>query len=97
MSEIQHFEQQVLAQIDAQVELATDDELFAGGYLRGHLSLSAADCEDSGIESLELFLRQVSESLQAAKAELSPSDYDLVQTMWQRFSARYSQANELMS
>lgn len=30
------FETRILAQIDDRVEHGSDDELFAGGYLRGH-------------------------------------------------------------
>ncbi|NMV42294.1 YfcL family protein, partial [Vibrio parahaemolyticus] len=35
------FEEKLLELIDARIETASDDELFAGGYLRGHISLSA--------------------------------------------------------
>ena len=34
------YETRILAQIDDMVEHATDDELFAGGYLQGHLTLA---------------------------------------------------------
>ncbi len=40
---IADFEARILAQIDEMVEHASDDELFAGGYLRGHLTLAVAD------------------------------------------------------
>ncbi|EEY51286.1 conserved hypothetical protein [Vibrio cholerae CT 5369-93] len=40
------FEEKLLDLIDAQVVNASSDELFAGGYLRGHISLSAAQCEE---------------------------------------------------
>lgn len=33
------FETRILTKIDDMVEHASDDELFAGGYLRGHLTL----------------------------------------------------------
>ena len=42
------FEQQLLAQIDALVTNGSEDELFASGYLRGHISLAVANCEMHG-------------------------------------------------
>ena len=36
---IAEFESRILALIDDMVEHASDDELFASGYLRGHLTL----------------------------------------------------------
>ena len=35
------FESRILALIDEMVDHASDDELFASGYLRGHLTLAA--------------------------------------------------------
>lgn len=37
---IAEFESRILALIDDMVEHASDDELFASGYLRGHLTLA---------------------------------------------------------
>ncbi|KAB2505956.1 YfcL family protein, partial [Enterobacter hormaechei] len=39
---IAEFESRILALIDDMVEHASDDELFASGYLRGHLTLAVA-------------------------------------------------------
>ena len=46
---IHDYEQKLLQLIDDNIDSATDDELFAGGYLRGHISLAVADCEQQGI------------------------------------------------
>ncbi|MDN6652128.1 MAG: YfcL family protein, partial [Enterobacterales bacterium] len=45
---IADFETRILALIDDMVEHASDDELFAGGYLRGHLTLAVAELEAEG-------------------------------------------------
>ena len=45
---IAEFEARVLALIDDMVDHASDDELFAGGYLRGHLTLAVAEAEEQG-------------------------------------------------
>ena len=86
-----HFEQRVLALIDEMVEHGTDDELFAGGYLRGHLTLAVADAEADGVSSLSELAQRVNASLDAAiaKGELSPPDQVLVRNLWQQL---YQQA-----
>ncbi|MGL5105516.1 MAG: YfcL family protein [Plesiomonas shigelloides] len=85
------FEQRVLALIDEMVEHGTDDELFAGGYLRGHLTLAVADAEADGVSSLSELAQRVNASLDAAiaKGELSPPDQVLVRNLWQKL---YQQA-----
>lgn len=40
---IAEFESRILALIDGMVDHASDDELFASGYLRGHLTLAIAE------------------------------------------------------
>lgn len=83
---IHDYEEQLLQLIDDNIDSATDDELFAGGYLRGHISLAVADCEQQGITDIEQMQLKVKQSLLDAKSELSPSDYVLVCQMWQNIS-----------
>lgn len=82
------FEEKLLELIDAQVANASSDELFAGGYLRGHISLSAAQCEEEGVTELEIFKQRIEESLDAARAELSPVDRSIVAELWQQLVAQ---------
>ncbi|GME29722.1 YfcL family protein [Pantoea sp. QMID2] len=81
---IAEFEARILALIDDMVEHASDDELFASGYLRGHLTLAVAEVEQLGEHTPEALQIQVSRSLQNAIAagELSPRDQALVVGMW---------------
>ncbi|MGL6258053.1 YfcL family protein [Vibrio sp. WXL103] len=81
------FEEKLLNLIDQRIETASDDELFAGGYLRGHISLSAADCEEQGINDIEVLKQQIENSLEAAKAELTPADRVIVQDLWHELAA----------
>lgn len=82
---IAEFEARILALIDDMVEHASDDELFAGGYLRGHLTLAVAELEEHGEHSAEQLKVRVQNSLDnAIKAgELSPPDQVLVLGMWE--------------
>ncbi|NLS13276.1 YfcL family protein [Vibrio sp. SM6] len=80
------FEEQLLALIDARISDASDDELFAGGYLRGHISLSAAACEEQGIHDVAIFKGQIERSIDDARSELSPADRVIVQSLWQQLS-----------
>lgn len=82
---IAEFEARILALIDDMVEHASDDELFAGGYLRGHLTLAVAESEENGEHSTGQLKVRVESSLdKAIKAgELSPPDQVLVLDMWE--------------
>ncbi|HIE8939663.1 TPA: YfcL family protein [Klebsiella quasipneumoniae subsp. quasipneumoniae] len=88
---IAEFESRILALIDNMVDHASDDELFAGGYLRGHLTLAVAELEGEGEYSAEAVHSKVSHSLEKAigAGELSPPDQILVQGMWENL---YQQA-----
>ncbi|WP_416411998.1 YfcL family protein [Pantoea sp. App145] len=90
---IVEFESRILALIDDMVDHASDDELFAGGYLRGHLTLAVAEIEQTGEHTPEALQLQVTHSLQKAIAagELSPRDQALVVSMWDNL---FSQARK---
>ncbi len=76
------FEEKILELIDARIETASEDELFAGGYLRGHISLSAASCEEEGIEDVTELKARIEKSLEEARSELSPADRSIVADLW---------------
>ena len=59
---IAEFESRILALIDDMVEHASDDELFASGYLRGHLTLAVAELEAGDDHSAEAIHDEVSRS-----------------------------------
>ncbi|MEZ8019368.1 YfcL family protein [Vibrio splendidus] len=76
------FEEKLLEVIDARIENASDDELFAGGYLRGHISLSVASCEEDGIEDVAEVKVRIEKSLDDARSELTPADRTIVNDLW---------------
>ncbi|MFN3901825.1 MAG: YfcL family protein [Alishewanella aestuarii] len=72
---------------DQLVPVATDDELFAAGYLRGHVDLAVGTLQLTEQPfSVATLLQQVNSSLQQAIAqgELNATDELLVQDIWQR-------------
>ena len=81
---IAEFESRILALIDDMVEHASDDELFASGYLRGHLTLAVAELDAGEDHSAEALNANVTSSLAKAisAGELSPRDQALVKEMW---------------
>lgn len=81
-------EEKLLEAIDQTVATASDDELFAGGYLRGHISLSAADCEAEGVQEVAEFKQRIQGSLEQARNELTPADQVIVADMWQSLSIK---------
>ncbi len=82
---IAEFESRILALIDDMVEHASDDELFASGYLRGHLTLAVAELEARDDHSPAAVHAEVARSLEKAilAGELSPRDQSLVLGMWE--------------
>ena len=87
---IHEFEHKLLGLIDSMVATATDDELFAGGYLRGHISLAVARAELEGKTLVRDVKSYVLRSLNEAilQGELSEQDEVLVQEMWKRLQAQ---------
>ena len=81
------FEEKLLELIDARISSASDDELFAGGYLRGHISLSAASCEEEGINDIDTLKQRIEASLNAARSELTPVDRTIVNDLWQELAS----------
>lgn len=77
------FEEKLLELIDVRIAQASDDELFAGGYLRGHISLSAAACEEEGVADVDQLKMRIEQSLEAARSELTPADRVIVSDLWQ--------------
>ncbi|MTH46382.1 YfcL family protein [Intestinirhabdus alba] len=90
---IAEFETRILALIDDMVEHASDDELFASGYLRGHLTLAVAGLESGDDHSAQAVYASVIHSLEKAieAGELSPRDRALVREMW---DALFQKANQ---
>ncbi|EKO3463667.1 YfcL family protein [Vibrio fluvialis] len=82
------FEEKLLELIDTRIATASDDELFAGGYLRGHISLSAAACEDDRVQDVEELKNRIEQSLEAARSELNPADRVIVSDLWRELAAQ---------
>ncbi|MGY3942834.1 YfcL family protein [Aeromonas tecta] len=83
---IHEFEHKLLGLIDTMVATASDDDLFAGGYLRGHISLAVARAELEGKTLVRDVKSYVLRSLNEAilQGELSEQDEALVQDLWKR-------------
>ncbi|HGJ5876433.1 MAG TPA: YfcL family protein [Arsenophonus sp.] len=77
-------EKRILTQIDNNVDRASQDELFAGGYLRGHLTLAFAELETENENNIEAFSNRVEKSIYTAikAGELSPPDQQLILNTW---------------
>ncbi|CCQ12462.1 conserved protein of unknown function [Pseudoalteromonas luteoviolacea B = ATCC 29581] len=72
---------------DNLVETATDDQLFAGGYLRGHFDLAVGYAQVEGIElSADELNNAVEASLVKAyrAGELNDEDKEHVVTIWEQ-------------
>lgn len=67
-----------------------DDQLFASGYLQGHLDLILQGCIQNKQEFPD-FIAQMEQSLAMAFSnnELAPPDRVLVQQCWQRLKSNF--------
>ena len=86
-SNTEHFIARAAEFFDQLVPVATDDELFASGYLRGHVDLAVGTLQLTEQPfSVATLLQQVNSSLEQAIAqgELNATDELLVQDIWQR-------------
>lgn len=66
------------------------DELFAGSYLRGFISLAGSEFGDESQALTQALADNISEKLQAARTELSPQDRQIVQDYWQHLNSAFS-------
>ncbi|PSW65251.1 hypothetical protein C0W88_09230 [Photobacterium leiognathi subsp. mandapamensis] len=76
------YEQKLLDYLDSLIESADDDELFAAGYLSGHITLSISYCEEHNLSTVDAVDEQVYSSLVEAQKELAPRDRELVLELW---------------
>ncbi len=87
------FERLLLAEIDGNIATATDDQLFAGGYLRGHITLSVAQSEIAGRNHVRDVKARVNTSLNQAilSGELNDDDQKLVLSFWSELVKKVEQ------
>lgn len=82
--------EQLYQYLDSLFEQDVDsDTLFASGYLRGLIALSAADFGDEKQALTIQFIQTVSDRITAAKTELSPQDSVIVGNFWLNLQALF--------
>lgn len=75
--------------LDALFELDSDsDTLFAGGYLRGFISLVATEFGDENQVISIALIEAVTKKASQVKTELSPQDYAIVTNFWLEIQKR---------
>ncbi|HCU64735.1 MAG TPA: hypothetical protein DF774_03135 [Rheinheimera sp.] len=90
MQQTEQFIQAISQYFDQSVATASDDELFAAGYLRGHVDLGVGRLQvaEQPFVAADI-ISLVDESLASAIAggELSEADEQLVRQIWQQVQA----------
>lgn len=90
MQQTEQFIQAISQYFDQSVATASDDELFAAGYLRGHVDLGVGRLQVAAQPFVAAdIISLVDESLASAIAggELSEADEQLVRQIWQQVQA----------
>jgi len=67
-----------------------EDTLFASSYIRGFLSLAAAEYGDDEQPLTSTLAADIAQKLKESKSELSPQDQHIVQTFWQDIQAIFT-------
>ncbi|WP_127346784.1 YfcL family protein [Pseudidiomarina mangrovi] len=75
------------AVFDATVLNGNDDQLFASGYLRGHVDLVVAQLELNAQADAAAVMPAVMASVEAARHELSPADFQHIQDFLAQLAA----------
>lgn len=85
MQQTELFIDAIAAYFDQSVATASDDQLFAAGYLRGHVDLAVGTLQlrEQDFTAAEL-IQQVEQSLSSAVAggELNAQDEGFVRAIW---------------
>ena len=77
--------------LDEQVtQDVSGDELFAGSYLRGFISLAGSEYGDESQVLTQTLAINISEKLQLARTELTPQDHQIVQDYWLRLKTAFT-------
>lgn len=88
-STTEQYIERLSAFFDQAVQTASDDELFAQGYLRGHVDLAIGQLQVAAEPFvISDIVRTVNSSLAAAVAggELNEQDKTLVLSLWQQLN-----------
>lgn len=72
---------------DDTVASGNDDQLFASGYLRGHVDLVVAQLELNDQADPATVMPAVTASVEAARHELSPADFQHIQDFLTQLAA----------
>lgn len=86
MQQTEHYISAMADYFDQSVATASDDQLFAAGYLRGHIDLAVGTLQlQEQPFCVETLQQQVQQSLHQAIAagELNDHDQQLVHDIWQ--------------
>tara|TARA_B100001094_G_C18182666_1_gene801842 strand:- start:2248 stop:2529 length:282 start_codon:yes stop_codon:yes gene_type:complete len=80
---LEKYEELLYIWIENAIESGSDDQMFATGYLQGHIAVVFAQFEQDKHVSLAQLNTAMQHCLQDNKAELEPQDFMLVQDVWQ--------------
>ncbi len=80
---IEKYESKIQHWLESQVESASDDQLFAAGYLQGHVAVVLSELESQTDQSLTQLDSLMNQALRNAAQELQQHDQTLVNRAWQ--------------
>lgn len=88
---LEQYEQALDEWIATKVAGGDDDQLFASGYLQGHVAVVLSELEQESVQDLQALEAKMQVCLETAKLELEPADHALVVNAWTELHEQISQ------
>ncbi|ABO24279.1 YfcL family protein [Shewanella loihica] len=88
---LEQYEQALDEWIATKVAGGDDDQLFASGYLQGHVAVVLSELEQETAQDCEALEAKMQTCLETAKSELEPADLALVVNAWAELREKMAQ------
>ncbi|MCG9714101.1 YfcL family protein [Shewanella insulae] len=88
---LEQYEQALDEWIATKVADGDDDQLFASGYLQGHVAVVLSELELETLQDSEALEAKMQACLETAKSELEPADLALVVDAWSELREKMAQ------
>ncbi|MCG9746926.1 MULTISPECIES: YfcL family protein [Shewanella] len=88
---LEQYEQALDEWIATKVTGGDDDQLFASGYLQGHVAVVLSELEVEESQDYQALDTKMQACLETAKSELEPADLALVINAWNELREKMAQ------
>ncbi|WP_163932948.1 YfcL family protein [Paraferrimonas sp. SM1919] len=87
---LEQFESKLDRWIANILDNGNDDQVFASGYLQGHVAVALSELEAQDLQDMAALNSSMQARLEQAKEELNDSDFALVNDAWADLQAAFA-------